>query len=229
MFRKSVEDYSDNVLFAKPCEKCKMQRRLSDVTGVPAEYCDNDISKIKWNIYGRDLSKLKAICVDFVSHYRDRWEKAGKGLYLWSKTPGSGKTLLSSCLARSVMIKHDLQIRFVTAADYLSAVGASYKYDSLDTSAVYRSCSLLVLDDIGSQKTGEWQNQELFRLINSRLSDGLITIFTSNYPVDELNVDERIKSRILRQSIVLQMSEISIRNMQAQEQQEKFLKDIIGK
>ena len=163
-----------------------------------------------------------------MQHYRIRWEKTNKGLYLWSKTPGSGKTFLASCLARSVMIKYDLQMRFVTAADYLTAVGASYKYDAFDNSEVYRNCSLLVLDDIGSQKQGDWQNQELFRLINTRLSSGLITIFTSNYPIDQLNVDERIKSRILRQSIVLQMPEVSIRNQQAQEQQTKFLEDILS-
>lgn len=228
LMRQNIEDYGDNILFARACDKCKIQRRLADTTGIPSEYCDADLSKFKWDLYGVDMTQMRRICEDFVQHYQDRWVKANKGLYLWSKVPGSGKTFLSSCLAQSVAIKYDLQMRFVTAADYLAAVGASYKYDVIDSSAVYRSCSLLVLDDIGSQKQGDWQNQELYRLINARLQDGLITIYTSNYPIDQLNVDERIKSRILRQSIVLQMPEKSIRNQQAQEQQSKFLADIIG-
>ena len=228
IFRQNVEDYGKNILFAKPCDKCQIQRRLADTTGIPPEYSDADLDKFKFGIYGADMSKLQQICEDFVLYYQSRWEKASKGLYLWSKTPGSGKTFLASCLARSVMIKYDLQMRFVTAADYLAAVGASYKYDVIDGSAVYRSCNLLVLDDIGSQKAGDWQGQELYRLINTRLSNGLLTICTSNYPIDQLNVDERIKSRILRQSIVLQMPEKSIRNQQAQEQQSRFLMDIIG-
>ena len=173
------------------------------------------------------MTQMCRICEDFVQHYQDRWVKANKGLYLWSKVPGSGK-LSVVVSGTSVAIKYDLQMRCVTAADYLAAVGASYKFDVIDSSAVYRSCSLLVLDDIGSQKQGDWQNQELYRLINTRLLDGLTTIYTSNYPIDQLNVDERIKSRILRQSIVLQMPEKSIRNQQAQEQQSKFLADIIG-
>lgn len=228
LMRQNIEDYGDNILFARACDKCKIQRRLADTTGISPEYCDADLSKFRWNIYNVDMTQMRRICEDFVQHYQDRWVKANKGLYLWSKVPGSGKTFLSSCLARSVAIKYDLQMRFVTAADYLAAIGASYKYDVIDSSAVYRSCSLLVLDDIGSQKQGDWQNQELYRLINARLQDGLITIYTSNYPIDQLNVDERIKSRILRQSIVLQMPEKSIRNQQAQEQQSKFLADIIG-
>lgn len=226
--RQNIEDYGKNILFAKPCDKCQIQRRLADTTGIPPEYSDADLDKFKFGIYGADMSKLQQICEDFVLYYQSRWEKASKGLYLWSKTPGSGKTFLASCLARSVMIKYDLQMRFVTAADYLAAVGQSYKYDAFDDSAVYRSCSLLILDDVGSQKQSDWSNQELFRLINARLSNGLITVYTSNYPIDQLNVDERIKSRILRQSIVLQMPEKSIRNQQAQEQQSRFLMDIIG-
>lgn len=231
MFRKNVEDYSDNVLFAKPCEKCKMQRRLSDVTGVPAEYCDNDISKIKWNIYGRDLSKLKAICEDFVFHYQDRWAEAGKGIYLWSNVCGSGKTHVITALMRSVMIKYGIQARFILAADYIATISDGIRYKNVDdATAVYRTCDLLVVDDIGTGKSGDWQIEQMFRLINTRTSNGLVTLYTSNCGINELaTIDERSKSRILRQSIVLQMPEKSIRNMQAQEQQEKFLKDIIGK
>lgn len=228
LMRQNVADYGDGILFARACDKCKIQRRLADTTGISPEYCDADLSKFRWDIYNVDMTQMRRICEDFVQHYQDRWVKANKGLYLWSKVPGSGKTFLLSCLARSAAIKYDLQMRFVTAEDYLATIAAGYKYDVIDSSAVYRSCSLLVLDDIGSQKQGDWQNQELYRLINARLQDGLITIYTSNYPIDQLNVDERIKSRILRQSIVLQMPEKSIRNQQAQEQQSKFLADIIG-
>lgn len=51
----------------------------------------------------------------------------GKGLYLWSNTPGSGKTFLSCCLARSLMVKYDLQMRFITAPAYIDTVGESIK------------------------------------------------------------------------------------------------------
>ena len=139
LMRQNIEDYGDNILFARACDKCKIQRRLADTTGISPEYCDADFIKFRWNIYNVDMTQMRRICEDFVQHYQDRWVKANKGLYLWSKVPGSGKTFLSSCLARSVAIKYDLQMRFVTAADYLAAIGASYKYDVIDSSAVYRS------------------------------------------------------------------------------------------
>ena len=63
---------------------------------------------------------------------------------------------------------------------------------------------MLVLDDIGTQKTGDWQQQELFRLINERLNAGKLIIFTSNMPPEKLNVDSRTVDRIQKMSIVLQ-------------------------
>lgn len=57
------------------------------------------------------------------------------------------------------MVKYDLRIRFVTAPDYLTMVGESYKRQEgmMDKSQVFRECALLVLDDIGTQKAGDWQ------------------------------------------------------------------------
>ena len=175
------------------------------------------------------MSQLRDIMVDFLQNYRERWVKSEKGLYLWSKTPGSGKTFLACCLAKSVMVKHDLQMRFVTVPDYLAKVGESYKRQpgESDESAVYRECDLLIFDDIGTQKTGEWQEQEVFRIINERLDAGKITIFTSNQCPEDLYLSSRIVNRITKKSIVLQMPEVSIRQKQAKEEQDRFLQDIL--
>ena len=127
------------------------------------------------------------------------------------------------------MIRHDLRMRFITVPDYLAKVGEGYKRQQggCDESAVYRECDLLILDDIGAQKTGEWQAQEMFRIINGRLNAGKVTIFTSNMCPEDLNLDNRTIDRIMKKSVVLQMPEESIRSKRAKEEQESFLKDIL--
>lgn len=174
-----------------------------------------------------NLDKLQQVVRSFVDNY-GKWKEAGKGLYLWSKTPGSGKTFLSCCVAKSAMMKNNLKMRFITTPDYLAKVGDSYKRQqgSLDESQIYRDCALLVLDDLGTQKNGDWQEQELFRLINERLNTGCITIFTANMAPEELKIDNRTIDRIRKSSIVLQMPEESIRLKKAQEEQERFLENI---
>lgn len=215
--------------FAQPCTKCKGERRMQDLTGVPPQLHDADLSKFRFDFYSRDIGNLKKIAEDFLKNYRKRWEKFGKGLYLWSETPGSGKTFLSCCLGKSAMIKHDLQMRFVTVPDYLAKVGESYKRQpgEYDESEVYRECDLLIFDDIGAQKNGEWQSQEVFRIINKRLNADKVIIFTSNKPPESLNLDSRTIGRIVKKSIVLQMPEESIRDREAREEQEDFLRDIL--
>lgn len=213
--------------FARPCSKCSGIRRIADRTGVPDEYHDADYSKFDFSAYRVDLSKVKSLCENMIRNFPE-WEKADKGLYIWSKTPGSGKTFLACCLAKSLMVKYDRQMRFITATDYINAVGDSYKRErgTEDESEIYRTCGILVLDDIGAQVDKEWQRQEIFRLVNQRMADGNITIFTSNLRPDALNVDDRTKDRIIKMSVVVQMPEESIRRKKAQEEQQKFLKAV---
>lgn len=215
--------------FYRPCTRCRTQRRLQDMTGVPPQFRDADLGKFGFDSYSRDMGNLRKIAADFLKNYRERWEKAGKGLYLWSKTPGSGKTLLSCCIGKSVMIKYDLRMRFITVPDYLAKVGESYKRQpgECDESAIYRECDLLIFDDIGAQKSGEWQQQEVFRIINERLNAGKVIIFTSNMCPEDLNLDDRTIDRIMKKSVILQMPEESIRSREAKEEQDSFLRDIL--
>ena len=121
-------------------------------------------------------------------------------------------------------------MKFITAPDYISMVGDSFKRDrgENDASQVYRECELLVLDDVGAQLGNDWHRSEMFRLVNARIQNGLVTIFTSNMPVEKLNVDERTKSRIIACSVVFSMPEESIRRKKAKEEQDEFLKEILG-
>ena len=116
----------------------------------------------------------------------------------------------------------------MTAPDYISALGESFRKQGEDNSRVYRECSLLVLDDLGTQKAGEWQEQVLFQLINGRSATGKITIFTSNAQPEDLNLNPRTVDRIRRCSIVLQMPEESIRRRKAEAEQERFLHEVLG-
>ena len=121
-------------------------------------------------------------------------------------------------------------MRFITAPDYIDAVGNSYKRErgEEDPSQIYRECGILVLDDIGAQADKDWHRQEIFRLVNKRMEDGNITIYTSNMSTDTLNVDNRTRDRIIKTSIELRMPEESIRKKEAAREQKTFLASVMG-
>jgi DNA replication protein DnaC len=44
------------------------------------------------------------------------------------------------------------------------------------------TADLLVLDDLGAEKTSEWVEETLNLIVNTRYNERRLTIFTSNYP-----------------------------------------------
>ncbi len=223
------DEYDSKHTVGIPCQHCRGARRSQENTNVPTQFYESDIHKFKFDSYSKNMEKLRKLAWNFFEKYRE-WSDAGKGLYLWSKTPGSGKTFLSCCIGRSVMLKYDVRMRFTTCPDYIATVGDSYKRmtGTEDLSEKYRLCDLLVLDDIGAQKTGDWQEQEIFRIVNERLNNRRITIFTSNMPPEKLNVSSRSIDRIRKMSVVIQMPEESIRLKKAQDEQEAFLNKVFA-
>lgn len=218
------------VTMAKKCSKCSGIREANeDRTDVPEMFRFVDISKFDFDIYECDMSKIKRLAYSFINEF-EKWEADKKGLYFYSKTPGSGKTFLACCILKSVLTRTGRRCKFITAPDYMEKVSQSYKKEKgeLDPTWIYRDCDLLVLDDIGTQMSKEWQQQELFRLVNDRLTSGKVTIFTSNNSVGTLNLEDRTLSRIQKTCIPIHVPEVSIRQQKANEEQMSFVKRILG-
>ena len=243
--KKCPEVYGDDyeVECAEPCptcngghfEKVEEAKRLSDI---PSVYYDTSYDCFNWNIYidesGKsfDLSKKRIIVEDFLRNYK-KWRVKGLGLYIHSKTKGSGKTFLASCLCNELMELYAIKTRFVRTTDLLE-ISKSGDQDSPDEYKrepikLLCNCELLVLDDIGQKKTGyDWMNEVLFRIIDDRVNKGLVTVFTSNLDINELTIDERIKERINKMSVSMSLPEFNVRSRSAYEEKAEFIKEILS-
>lgn len=228
-YEKEIEGYNAPLSFARKCPKCSKHAFDDDETGIPQGCRSMDLYRFNFKVYRQDMQKFEKIIWSFFNNY-EKWKAAGKGIYLWSETPGSGKTFLSCCLVQSINIKYGCRFRFITAPDYLSMVRDSYKRQDgeRDRTKIYRECELLVFDDIGAQKSGDWQQSEIFRLVNARMENGLVTIYTSNVSTEKLKLDQRTINRIQKTAIELQMPEESIRKKKTEEERDKFLNEILA-
>ena len=218
--------------FARKCTRCfGITKDTYDATNVPDAYRDCDIGKFDLTVYKTLPKSLAEINKSFVYDFKE-WARKNMGLYLWSKTAGSGKTFLACCLGKSAMMRHGLTLKFITAVDYINKVSESYTLQQQGITNLptqpYFDADLLILDDIGTQLDKPWQNQEMFRLINDRLQNGRPTIYTSNFPIDKLGVDERIKSRIMATTVNIPMPEESVRNKKAAQSQTDFLARVLN-
>lgn len=229
VYGEREEDFAND--FAKRCKRCMgIKSDTVDMTGVPDIFREANITKFGFNNYKEDITGIKKIVMSLVDDM-NLWITKGKCLYIHSRTAGSGKTFLACCVAKSLMMKHSLRMKFITVPGYIDKVSEGYALarqgipDSPIT--IYKTCEILVLDDIGTQLDKPWQNQELFQLINTRMTSNLLTIYTSNMPIENLNVDDRIKSRIYGTTISIHMPEESMRKVNHDSDQAKFLEAIL--
>lgn len=194
---------------------------------VPFEFIGKKAKDFDWSLYNCEVDIQKRIANGFIINF-EKCEKAGKGLYIFSKTKGSGKTLLASCILNELIDSRPINAKFITSLDLIELTKKGFKYESCneDVDNIFNT-RILVLDDLGVQMNKEWAETVLFRLVNHRKTSRLITIFTSNIPVNELRIDERISDRIFEITMPLNLPEVPIRNIKAREANAEFIKEII--
>lgn len=57
----------------------------------------------------------------FVKRF-DMFRKHGSGLYIYSDTKGSGKTMLACCIVNEVLKEFDIPVKFISMPEYIELV-----------------------------------------------------------------------------------------------------------
>lgn len=219
------EDYDEYCTVAHHCEcsgKASSEYRRSRSL-LPKEFLDKQGKDFNWNLYGCDTDSPKSIVNDFILNFQD-FEKQGFGLYIYSKTKGSGKTMLSCCIANELMNRVDMSVKFITILDFMDMVRKNYKNEdySDDIKSLFKA-RLLILDDLGVEIKKEHTDMMLYQLVNERCNNQLSTIITSNLKADELKLDERTVDRLDRMGMFIELPNVPIRRNKAEEEKKKFL------
>ena len=190
---------------------------------MPFQYMDKTGQDFDWSKYGTDIGGTKGIVNDYISKFHDMNEN-GFGLYIHSKTKGSGKTMLSCCIINELAKRYvAYSYKFCSVPDLIELTKDFHNQEAQKAVRELYSCSVLVLDDIGVQMSKEWTNNVLYRLINTRMNDKRVTIYTSNMELDKLNLDERIIDRIAAGTYKVSLPEVSIRQREAEKRRREVL------
>lgn len=210
--------------YASPCPYCNggeayvedMQRRAD----IPESYYDVDMDTFDWNVYGTDISIQKQLAEKWILNHK-QFQEEGFGLYIWSRTRGSGKTYLASAICNSLMRTHRRKTRFVNMAKLIDISKEPEGMQQLIKAEV------LVLDDLGQPGTGtDWISDILYNLFEERGNRKRLTIVTSNFSPAEIRIDDRIADRMNRQMIELKLPEVRVRARKASETKRNLMMDL---
>src|SRR4029453_13211346 len=123
-----------------------------------------------------------------------------KGLFFLGK-PGLGKTHLSVAILKEVVKRTNAKALFYDVRELLKDIRNTYnpvvRSTELQVIQPVMEAELLVLDDIGAEKTSEWVEETLNLIVNTRYNERRATIFTSNHPKsDDLSDPDSLLFRI---------------------------------
>lgn len=123
-----------------------------------------------------------------------------KGLFFIGP-PGTGKSLLAAMILNELILTTNLSCRYVKISrDFFQMLRATFSNDSGSygkTDSVFNDIArqdVLVIDDFGIQSDSEWEQRQLYDLIDARYESDLPTIVTSN--IDLEAVKNLFKGRI---------------------------------
>ena len=115
----------------------------------------------------------------------DAFPAAAVGLFLEGQ-PGVGKTHLAVAVLKAIVQRTGARGLFYDTRDLLRVIRSTYdpaiRTTELEVLRPVLTADLLVLDDLGAEKTSEWVEETMNLIVNSRYNERRMTIFTSNYP-----------------------------------------------
>lgn len=140
--------------------------------------------------------------------------------FLWGGT-GSGKTFAAILIAQIAMLR-EKTVFFTNVAELLDALRPSADNTLVDGMAIKdiytakaNRANILILDDIGQEKSSEWVRERLFLIINERWNAGKMTVLTSNFDIEHIKttISPAVYSRIKGESLEIHLSGLSDRRL----------------
>lgn len=212
------------------CMKLAWQNRLLSFANIPKEFQELKVGDFDTEMYDDECitaaKGAKAAAVGFVKNF-SKIREMGRGLYFYSEMPGSGKTRLMASVGNAIVKMQSVSVRFITAANLFDKIKSTFNSEGNEYEEMLKELKeidVLLIDDVGAEMPTEWTASMFCSILNDRLTQSKITVFTSNYSVSALPYDERIRSRISKMAVPIHFPEQSIRDKITQMQNEEFIR-----
>lgn len=212
------------------CWKAGLGNQLLQSASIPKGYQHCDLSNFEQNSDSLRAAFRQA------ERFVDKFPLVDKGLLLYGNY-GVGKTHLAVGILKDVIRKKNAQGYFCESKKFLTLIKEAYSSGSqmkeMDFLRPVLQAELLVFDDLGAERTTDWVQDTLGLIVNSRYSDRLPTIFTTNLldpddPSDPnslmFRLGARVRSRLFEMCEWIRMDTADVREVGAHPTPERLAK-----
>ena len=178
-----------------------------------------DIPGESWRFNSAEMTDR----LDKLRRYADHWEemqKNGCGLLLFGGV-GTGKSYAAGCLSNA-LLDQGHSVRFVALSDVVNRMQGCYGDDREKYLRELLKPELLILDDLGSERSTSFGKEQVFDAINKRTLSGKPLVVTTNIPLKVMQTaadiqDRRIFDRVLEKCVPIAFTGESFRRANAAE------------
>lgn len=125
--------------------------------------------------------KVSQVCRRYVENWQ-QMRRDNIGILFYGSV-GSGKSFLASCIGNG-LLERQVPVAAASFPRLLNLLQGTYaKQALLDRLAVYQ---LLILDDLGAERASSYAEEQVFNIVDARLSSRLPVIVTTNLTMEQL-------------------------------------------
>lgn len=155
------------------------------------------------DIANDDISPRENFCntICIAEEFIVNWDKDECRNLIFFGGVGTGKTYMANCIANEVVLK-GYTVRSYTILELLDFVSEALMVDRKSNLAEYKmltNCDLLIIDDLGMESRANFTSNQLFKILDNRMSNMKKTIICTNLSIVDIRDEYSYKllSRIL--------------------------------
>lgn len=166
--------------------------------------------------------------IRWAKNYVANWKRVraeNLGLLLWGDV-GTGKSFAAACIANA-LLEQAVPVLMTNFSKILNQMGTMYTEERYQYIASFNHYPLLIIDDLGIERSTEYAKEQVYAVIDERYKANLPLIITTNLTINQIRnpenvADARIYSRVLEMCTPIQVKGNDRRQTTSREKQERM-------